>query len=54
VQGRRLWLPASVQATLHGYDGVQLRRSIDARGSITFTGAGVSPFGTAFDKNGNL
>jgi hypothetical protein len=45
VQGRQLWLPASVQATLHGNDGVQLRGSIDAPGSITITGAGVSPFG---------
>jgi sugar lactone lactonase YvrE len=49
-----LWLPASEQNTLHGYDDVQLRGTINEPGSITLTGVGVQPFGTAFDAEGNL
>jgi streptogramin lyase len=49
-----LWLPASAQNTLHGYDDVQLRGTINEPGSITLTGVGVQPFGTAFDAEGIL
>jgi hypothetical protein len=54
VTGRRLWLPASAQGILHSYDDVQLRGTTSEPGSITITGVGTQPFGTAFDDDGNL
>ncbi len=54
--GERLWLPVSSTQTLHGYSAAQLASptNINGPGSVTITGAGLRPFGVAFDDAGNM